>query len=393
MSFVTIIIIKKMEITKPALTDWKSLTQLLGRSFKERAAVHDEDGKFVYENYEQLKAHDYFSLLIPQSLGGAGLAYSEVCDIIRILAQHCGSTALAFSMHQHLVAATVWKFIHKGEGAALLQKVADQQIVLVSTGARDWLGSNGEMKKVEGGYRLNARKHFASQSAGGDVAVTSAPYQNEVGEWKVLHFAVPFSAEGVNVLDDWDVMSMRGTGSQTIEFADVFVPDIAISLERPKDEFHPVWNLIIVVAMPLIMSTYVGIAERALEIAVSLGKTYGRNQKHMTTLLGKIYNELTAARCQWKAMVDLTNNFEVGPDDYLSAEIVTLKTNVADACISAVSQAMEAIGGQSIYRRNELERLFRDVQASMFHPMPKWEQYEFTGAQLLSGKSWSNDSV
>ncbi|MBK8192218.1 MAG: acyl-CoA/acyl-ACP dehydrogenase [Lewinellaceae bacterium] len=64
--------------------------------------------------------------------------------------------------------------------------------------------------------------------------------------------------------------------------------------------------------------------------------------------------------------------------------MLSFKTNVAEACIQTVSEAMEAIGGQSFYRKNELERLFRDVQAAPFHPLPKWEQYVFTGERLLA---------
>lgn len=373
-----------METLEKNITDWKKLTHSLGEIFEERAAKHDKIGRFVFDNYKQLKAHDYFSILIPKELGGGGLSYEEVCQIVRILGNYCGSTALAFSMHQHLVAATVWKYIHKGEGEALLRKVVDHQIVLVSTGARDWLSSNGEMKKVTGGYLLTGKKHFASQSAGGDLAISSAPYLNEDGEWKVLHFPVPLNAPGVTILDDWHVMGMRATGSHTIEFKEVFIPENAIALERPQNEFHPVWNLVITVAMPLIMSAYVGIAEKAQLIAIQIGKKYARNQTHLPYIIGKLNNELLSARAQWQAMVVEANNLDFQPSKDITCNVVSLKTNVSNACINTVAQAMEGIGGQSFYQKNDLERLFRDVQASMFHPIPKWEQYQFTGMELLA---------
>src|SRR6187455_2400032 len=150
-----------METTVNTKTDWKQLTHDLGKTFAERAAQHDMDGDFVFENYSELKAHQYFSATVPAELGGGGITHAEMCDIIRIMAQNCGSTALAFSMHQHLVAAAVWRFKNKGESRPLLEKVVQNQLVLVSTGARDWLESNGEMKRTEGGYLLTARKHFA----------------------------------------------------------------------------------------------------------------------------------------------------------------------------------------------------------------------------------------
>ena len=178
-----------METIELKITDWKKQTHELGKSFRAHAAENDQEGNFVFENYDILKEHRYFSAMIPKELGGGGLSFAEMCNIIRIIAHYCGSTALAFSMHQHLVAATIWKYKHKGVGEPTLRKVVDKQLVLVSTGARDWLGSNGTLQKVEGGYLFSGKKHFASQSAYGDVAVTSAPYQDKAGDWKVLHFS------------------------------------------------------------------------------------------------------------------------------------------------------------------------------------------------------------
>ncbi len=373
-----------METLTTVTTNWIELTHELGKKFAERASANDSSGEFVYENYADLKEHRYFSALVPKELGGDEVSHTQMCDMLRILGYYCGSTALALSMHQHLVSAAVWKYKHKGEGAPMLTKVADQQLVLVSTGARDWLDSNGEMTRVDGGYLFTARKSFASQSIAGNVAVTSGPFQEEDGTWKVLHFSVPFSSEGVSVANDWDVMGMRATGSHSIVFNQVYIPETSVALARPRNEFHPVWNLVIGVAMPLIMSVYVGIAERAQDIAIAIGKKYHRNQKHLPYILGKMKNSLMSAQAQWRAMYAITNNFEFGLHKQNSADMLCYKTNVSDAAIETVSLAMEAVGGQGFYRKNELERLFRDVQASPFHPLPRWDQMQFAGEQLLN---------
>lgn len=364
-------------------TNWIELTHDLGKEFAKRASKHDNEGTFVFENYEQLKAHEYFSAAIPEELGGGGIRHEEMCNIIRIIARYCGSTALAFSMHQHLIAAAVWKYKHQNIGATMLQKVAKNQLVLISTGARDWLESNGEMIKTEGGYLFSGKKFFASQSVGGDVAVTSAPYCDDQGNWHVLHFSVPMTTKGVSIIEDWDVMGMRSTGSQTIMFDQVFVPESAITLQRPRSEFHPVWNVVLTVAMPLIMAAYVGIAEKAMDIAITIGKKYQRNQKHIAYITGKMNNSLLSAQTQWKAMYALTNDFDFKPNEKITMDILSYKTNVAEACKDTVADAMDAIGGQSFYKKNVLERLFRDVQASPFHPLPKWDQYAFVGERLL----------
>jgi alkylation response protein AidB-like acyl-CoA dehydrogenase len=231
---------------------------------------------------------------------------------------------------------------------------------------------------------LSARKHFASQSAAADLAVTSAPYLHPENGWQVLHFAVSFQEKGVSVLDDWDTLGMRGTGSQTLVFNEVFVPDSAIVLARPRNEFHPVWNVVLTVAMPLIMSAYVGIAEEAMNVALTIGKKYERNQKHFPYIIGKLKNTLMSAQTQWRAMVALANDNNFSPSEEITIDILSLKTNVTTACIQTVQEAMEAIGGQSFYRKNKLERLFRDVQAAPFHPHASWEQYSFTGERIIA---------
>ena len=171
---------------------------------------------------------------------------------------------------------------------------------------------------------------------------------------------------------------------KTICFEGVFVPEESISLTRPQGGFHPVWNVVLTVAMPLIMSAYVGIAERAMDIALKIGKKYPRQQKHLPYIIGKLNNALLGTQAQWKAMYALTNNFDFQPDERITLDMLSYKTNVADGAIAVVSQAMEAIGGQSFYRKNNLERLFRDVHASPFHPLPKWDQYAFTGERLMA---------
>lgn len=356
---------------------WFNTTEKLAKLFADYAEEKDKTGTFVNENYELLKTNRFFSLLVPEELGGANLNFSEVCNIIKMIGKHCGSTALAFSMHQHLVAANVWKYIHKGESASILSNISDKQLVMVSTGAKDWLESNGEMKKVEGGYIVSAKKAFASQSVIGDILVTSAPFKNELGETNVLHFGVPFKSENVKLLNDWDVMGMRGTGSQTVVLDKVFVPDSAIALQRPQNEFHNVWNVVITVAMPLIMSAYMGIAERAKDIALETLKSRTSNSGHTPYLYGKLQNTYLSASVQWQAMQNLTNELDFSPYKPATSNMLSLKTNVCNACMETVKLAVELVGGQSYYRKNELERLFRDVQASQFHPLPEWKQYEF----------------
>lgn len=368
---------------KATETQWLDLTHALGKDFAQREAVYDREAAFVKENYRQLKEHRFFSATIPTELGGEGVSHSQMCDILRIIAQYSGSTALALSMHQHLLAANIWKYQHGQGGEEMLKKVADNQLVLVSTGARDWLESNGEMQKTEGGYLVNAQKHFASQSAVGDVLVTSAAYNDPESGWQVLHFPVPFRSEGLTVMDNWYTMGMRGTGSHTVKLENVFVAESAIALRRPRGDFHPFWSVVLTVAMPLIMSAYVGIAEKAAQITIQQSRRSNFRKPHLPYLIGEMNNQLTAAQVQWKDMVRICNNYDFQPLDRNAQDILTRKTNVANAAIRTVTKAMEVAGGQSFFKSFELERLFRDVQAAQYHPLQEKDQQLFSGEFIL----------
>ena len=92
-----------------AQTDWVGLADRIGRDIAGVAAWHDQEESFVREGFQALQAAGFFKALVPAGLGGGGAEYRTVCDAIRRLATHCGSTALAFSMHCHLVAVPAWR--------------------------------------------------------------------------------------------------------------------------------------------------------------------------------------------------------------------------------------------------------------------------------------------
>ena len=191
------------------------------------------------------------------------------------------------------------------------------------------------------------------------------------------------NAEGVSKEDNWYTLGMRGTGSQTVTLENVFVPESALVLRRPQGEYHMFWNVILTVALPLIMSAYVGVAERAAQIALKNLKSKKPGQPHTPYLVGEMNNELTTAQVMLQDMIRLTNNFDFALTDENGHEMLTRKTIIANSVIRTVNKSMEAVGGQSFFRAMDLERLFRDVQAGVFHPLPEKQQQHFSGEFLL----------
>lgn len=362
--------------------DLPALTQIIGPRFAEGAAERDDADVFVDAHYDVLKEHKVFSAMVPKELGGGGVGHRAMCGFLRELAHHCSSTALALSMHQHLVAAAVYNHRNGRPGQKLLERVAASEAVLVSTGANDWMESSGSVERAEGGFRVSARKPFASGSPRGGVLVTSAPYLDPMEGWQVLHFPVPFSAEGVSLADDWHTLGMRATGSQTVILDHVFVPEEAVALRRPRGRFHPAWNVILTVAMPLIMSVYAGVAEAAAAIAREQAAKR-RDDPAVPYLLGELANELTAAQLATDDMVRIADdlNFAMGLD--VTDAILVRKTIAATHVIGTVEKALEVAGGAGFYRRLGLERLLRDAHGVQFHPLTAKRQHRFTGRVAL----------
>ncbi|MFO0694648.1 MAG: acyl-CoA dehydrogenase family protein [Polyangiales bacterium] len=354
----------------------------IGPRLAELSVLADRSGDFVAESYRILKEQRLFSAAIPEELGGGGASYEELCEMLRVMAHACPSTSLALSMHTHLVAVAVWRHRHGQPAAELLKKIASDELVLVSTGAGDWLESQGRAVRVEGGYVVNARKRFASGSPAGDLTMTSAPYDDPEKGPEVLHFALPLRGPGVRVGDDWDTLGMRATGSHTVTFEDVFVPDSAITARRTRGTWHPMFSLICTVALPLIVSTYLGIGEKASELAIEPAKRKASDPT-VVFAIGEMERALLVARMAWRELVEGVQDYEVVPTVEIASGALARKAIAAESLERCVKKAVEAVGGAAFYRSNPLERLWRDIQAVHFHPLPDKKQLELGGRVAL----------
>jgi alkylation response protein AidB-like acyl-CoA dehydrogenase len=76
----------------------------LASEFAARAALHDRDASFPFENFDQLAEAGLLALTVPTALGGSGAGALDAARIIGIFGKADPSTALVLSMHyiQHL---------------------------------------------------------------------------------------------------------------------------------------------------------------------------------------------------------------------------------------------------------------------------------------------------
>jgi alkylation response protein AidB-like acyl-CoA dehydrogenase len=147
--------------TTTGRADWVAVARALGPGFASRAAAYDANDSFAVENYRELKEHRVFGAPVPAELGGGGASYAELCAVVRELGRHCGATALALTMHMHLAGTMLCVWRQGGPVGPVLERIAREQLVLVTSGASDWLDSSGTAERVMAAIESRAARAFA----------------------------------------------------------------------------------------------------------------------------------------------------------------------------------------------------------------------------------------
>jgi acyl-CoA dehydrogenase len=351
------------------IDDFVSMAGDLGRQIGEAAAEHDRDGTFVTEAYELFRSSGWLTLAVPTELGGMGATIGQVAAAQAELARYCGSSALAVAMHHHVTLFQAWRYRRQMPGAeTVLRRIVDDRIVIVSTGGNDFTRPNGTAVKVDGGYLVEGRKVFASQVPEGNVMSTMFVIEDPDGERRILSMGVPVAADGVEVVETWDTLGMRGTGSHDIVLTGVFVPDAAVISNRPWGTVDPPLMTIIAHAFPVVAAVYLGVAEGARDRALELLRGSSKTEDPVIQrLVGLIDYRLRTAR--WALFSAMAENGD-DPEPSMDNVVRTMQAKrvVAEEAVAACDLVMEAVGGASYFRKTGIERAVRDVRGIVFHP-------------------------
>jgi alkylation response protein AidB-like acyl-CoA dehydrogenase len=357
-------------------TRFVDLARRIGEVAAEHAAEHDRDATFVAEAYQAMKETGYLALAVPAELGGLGATMRQVCHAQAELAKHDGATALAVTMHLYLTLMQVYRRRNGAPDAeTVLRRVADEGIVIATSGGSDWLWPTTTAVATDGGYVINGRKVFCSQSPGATVVATCAVLDDE----EVLHFSVPFAAPGVRLEETWDTLGMRGTASHDVVMEDVFVPADKITGTRPYGEFGAPLMAAIVHFGPVAGATYHGIAAGAAERAIAAVRNPGPRVHRQVGLMEQ------KLRTSWWSLMgainDLGDDYVAGPDTLTT--VMLAKRHAVLSAIEVVDLAMDVMGGRSFFRRSGMERAYRDVRAGTFHPLNPETTLTYAGKVAL----------
>lgn len=389
-----------MTMTMPATTIDAILSDELLARFHQRAPAYDRENRFFDEDFAELRERGYLTLAVPRELGGAGMRLAEVSQAQRRLAYYAPATAVAINMHLYWtgVAADLWR---AGDRSLewLLRAAVDGEVFAAGHGERGndvpVLLSTTQAERVPGGYRFTGHKSFGSLTPvwtylgihGMDTSDPAAP--------KVVHAFMPRQTPGMRIEATWDTLGMRATRSDDTVLDGVFVPDEYIARVLPAGAAGLDAFVLGVYAWALLgfASVYISIARRALDLTVESVKgkrivalsrplSYHAEVQHgvaeMVLELEGLAPHLERVVADWSAGVDYGAGWVV--------KIIAAKYHVVEGAWRIVDRALDLAGGAGIFKRNELERLWRDARLGRVHPANSALSHELA-AKLTLGIS------
>ena len=373
------------------------LTPALLERCRKRAAGYDRDNKFFSEDFEELRDAGYLRLPLPAEFGGPGLGLADVVREQRRLAYYAPPTALGINMHLYWVgvAADLWRAGDRS--MEWLLNEAARGAVFAAGHAESGndipvLLSTTKAERVGGGYRFTGHKSFGSLTPvwsylglhGMDMSDPAAP--------KVVHAFMPRDTAGFRVEETWDVLGMRATRSDDTILEGAIVPDRFVVRVIPAGAAGVDLFVLAVFAWALLGfgNIYYGMAQYALDrtidtlkkkksIALSRSMAYHAEVQHGVADMGLelegIGPHLDRIAQEWTTGV---NHGAQWP-----AKIFAAKYHAVEGAWRIIDRALDLAGGFGIFRRGELERLFRDARLGRIHPANSALTHELVAKTLL----------
>lgn len=349
-----------------------------------RAADYDRNNTFFTEDLRDLAGAGYLRLFVPADDGGLGLGLAAAAQCQRRLATAAPATALAVNMHlvwtgvAHVLKArgdTSLDFIlaeaGRGEVFAFGNSEAGNDSVLFDsrTVAAPLPG---------GGYSFTGTKIFTSLSpAWTRLGILGKDAAARGGAGELVHGFITRQADGYRILDDWDTLGMRASQSATTVLDGVEVPADRIFRKLPVGpNADPLIFAIFACFETLLAAVYTGLGERALTLGVESAKRRtsfkngGRSYAQDPDIRWKVAEAAMAMDALYPQLATVAADVDALADhgQQWFPKLVGLKVNATETARRVVDLAIRVSGGSSYFRGSELERLYRDVLAGMFHP-------------------------
>ena len=348
------------------------LCRELAADFVTRSSDHDREASHPRENYKRLREEGFLGHNIGKVFGGGGAGLFDHTLAYEALAEGCPATALAFNMHASMVGPLTESEYVPEDTRRFIAKLAVEDGALIAGNFSEATSTSliGERhlgtiaKRVDGGWIINGRKMFASMLQAADYCAILTYPEGQSAQRAGLFILIPKETEGRSVIENWDVMGMRATRSDSMVLEECFIPErYALYLTdniQPfrADQAHWFWASYTPV--------YLGVAAAAYKEVVKALK--GRTPPGYTQSLAyhpdtrrkvaEMAVDIEAARLvvynsAW--MLD-----SQGPTPESLSALFRAKYTVGEMCTRVTRTALRLGGAHTIFKGSRIEQMFRD---------------------------------
>jgi alkylation response protein AidB-like acyl-CoA dehydrogenase len=360
-----------------------------------QGAEIDRRREVTPEVVDALVGADMLRLLLPKSLGGQEIGLLEYCKANEALAK--GDASVAWFVNQSNVSSATSAAAMPHEEALAVFGRPDKGLA--------WGARHGRSKaiRVEGGYRLSGTWSFASGGRhtgwlGAHSAIQNADGTPHMRYGRPDDRSFVFERSDAKITDDWHVLGLRGTGSDTYTVEDLFVPDErAPGRDAAEERREP--GPIYIIGSTLLYATgfcgvALGLARRLLETYVDLVRGGKKSRLAINTMadnnaiqreIAHLEAKLSAARAfLHEALVDVYDAAAAGKLDTERRMRLRLATTYGMNEATDVSVACYRAGGaMAILHTQPFERRFRDAMSASQHQQAALIHAEMVGRHII----------
>jgi 3-hydroxy-9,10-secoandrosta-1,3,5(10)-triene-9,17-dione monooxygenase len=342
--------------------------------WKDRAATNEAARGLSREAIAELHEAGLLRILAPKRFGGLELGWPSLVEASRIAARACASTGWAISLVGGHI-ATIGRL--SGECQAEVFAKGPEQLVATASAA-----TTGTIARAPGGVRLNGIWRFASAIDHASWIIVAGPCLNsDTAPSSVLKVVVP--APRAQVMDTWDAVGMRATGSKDIHFDDVFVAENWTVSKAECFAAHPAGArvnadayLCDVPFLPYctswIVGPILGAAEGALNECIGAARQRPANFRGTAAgdRLAESAAELACAALLYEVLCARLNGAGVARRAIEARELAIIKRDrayLAQLCLRAVGRLVHQLGASASSNSNPIQRHWRDLQVMASH--------------------------
>jgi alkylation response protein AidB-like acyl-CoA dehydrogenase len=367
----------------------------LADEFAPRAAAHDADGSFPFENYEIMRESGYLRLTVPEEFGGMGASLYELMLAQERLAMGDSATALAVNMHLTPIGqwAGIWRITGNPAIEDVLRRAGAGTLVWAGFTSEPGtdnviMGAKTRAVRVPGGFLVNGYKVFCTNIEIATDFTVSVQHDDPVRGPELLLLKVARSASGLHPKRNWDVTGMRCTQSGDLEITDLFVPEQNIIHRQPIGQYNEVIaRTILCWGVSSFGAVYGGIGAGAIEWAREQAT---RRNRHADPAVRQLFAEMEVLLETGRA-VAYRHAQEVREElifEQLSLQEVMARSALAkmipvNNTIAILQKIVDAVGSATFQRKHPFDRMFRDAQAGPFMPFSNLSAYRLFAANLF----------